>query len=124
MPRKLKWYKLEAGNSSRGSIGMVIQLQAHTRKEAVEKANSQLAAIDTIEGEALEPSVDYCNVYLAGNLTINNIMAGETEDVEEGDELEDEEAPSNGTGIVCAGGELCLDCGFCHPPGQHNAPVK
>jgi hypothetical protein len=87
MSKKLKWYKLEAGNSSRGSVGVVIQVQAHSRKEAVEKANSQLATIDTIEGEDLEAGVDYCNVYLTGNLTINNIMAGETEDVEEGDEL-------------------------------------
>jgi hypothetical protein len=88
---KLKWYKLEAGNSSKGSVGMVIRLQARTRKEAVEKANAQLDAINTIESESLESGVDYCNIYLAGHLTENNIMAGETEDVVAGEELEEKE---------------------------------
>ena len=83
---KLKWYKLEAGNSSKGSVGMVIRLQARTRKEAVEKANAQLD-----ESESLESGVDYCNIYLAGHLTENNIMAGETEDVVAGEELEEKE---------------------------------
>ena len=125
MAKKLKWYKLEAGNSSRGSVGMVIRLQAYSRNEAVEKANAQLDALDTIEGEALIKGVEYCNTYVAGHLTENNIMAYETEDVEPGEEIDQEEKPSNGTGIFVANGdELCIPCGYSHAPGQHHAPVK
>jgi hypothetical protein len=94
MAKKLKWYKLEAGNSSRGSVGMVIRLQAYSRKEAVEMANSQLDVLATIEGEALIKGVEYCNVYVAGHLTENNIMRGETEDVEEGEEIDQDETPA------------------------------
>jgi hypothetical protein len=91
MARKLKWYKLEAGNSAKGSVGMVIRLQAFTRKGAVEKANAQLDALNTIESQAPAKGIDYCNIYLAGHLTENNIMAGETEDVDEGDDLGEDE---------------------------------
>ena len=91
MARKLKWYKLEAGNSSKGSVGMVIRLQAHGRKEVVDKANAQLDALNEVESQKLVKGIDYCSIYLAGHLTENNIMAGETEDVAEGDELKEEE---------------------------------
>jgi hypothetical protein len=89
MANQLKWYKLEAGNSDKGSVGVVIQLQAYSRQEAVDKANHQLAGLDTVECDGMDKGVDYCNVYLAGNLKIHNIISGETCDVEPGSELGD-----------------------------------
>jgi hypothetical protein len=86
--RKLKSYKFDVGNSNKGPIGMVIRVWAYNKKEAVEIANKCLQANDTVKvyerGHVFTPTageVEYCNVYLAPNLTIRLIDPRETEEV-------------------------------------------
>lgn len=92
--KPLKSYKFEIGNSSKGSLGLVIRVNARSRKEALDTANDFLSSLDTVDlmkDSGSEPAdgtegVEYCNVYLAGNLTLRSLQANETEDV---DEVED-----------------------------------
>ena len=123
MADKLKCFKFDVGNSSTGPIGMVLRAYAHTAEEAVVIANAYLQSQDDVEMKNIPRNVQYCNIYF-GTLTINDLELSETEDVEDSEELE-VEIKGNGTGIFVANGdELCLECGYCHPAGQHHAPVK
>jgi hypothetical protein len=73
---RLKNYHFDVGNSTKGSIGMCLRVQAHSKKEAVKIANDHLDAnqngIDVPEGDG-NTEIEYCEVYLKGNLTTRDI---------------------------------------------------
>jgi hypothetical protein len=68
---------------------MCLRVKAHSKEEAVEKANEHL---DGLREQALnvDGDIEYCNVYLSGNLTVDNI-----DEFEEVDEPEEEEEESD-----------------------------
>jgi hypothetical protein len=82
----LKSYKFDVGNSTKGSLGMVIRVWAPNKKRAVEIANAALSETEHLEGYShrMRPieGVEYLTVYLAGNLTVRHIDSQETENVE------------------------------------------
>jgi hypothetical protein len=85
MPRTLKSFMFDVGNSDKGPVGMVIRVYARTRQEAIEKANAFLQ--DNSEGIDVPTydldsgdDVEYCRIYLAPNLKLHHIPSGETED--------------------------------------------
>lgn len=77
-------YHFDLGNSTNGSLGMCLRVKAHSNEEAVEKANAYL---DGHKEQQLntDDDIEYCNVYLSGNLTVDDI-----DDYEEVDESEEE----------------------------------
>ena len=85
--RKLKSFKFDIGNSSQGALGMVMRVWAHTRQEAVEKANKFLGENEWIEVARSnhQTGIEYCTVYFGANLKVRNIAGGEEiEDVDPG----------------------------------------
>jgi hypothetical protein len=78
-------YHFDLGNSNNGSLGMCLRVKAHSNEEAVEKANAYLDGLKEQELDT-DDDIEYCNVYLSGNLTADDI-----DDYEEVDESEEEE---------------------------------
>ncbi len=84
MSSRIKSYKFDVGNSGTGALGMVIRVWAHTKREAVEKANKFLAALRPVEltEASYQTGVEYCTVYVSPNLKLRQIAGGcEIEDV-------------------------------------------
>ena len=80
-----KSYKFEVGNSSSGPLGMVIRVAARSEEEALKIANDQLRFMGEIEIDEDGSSahgVEYCHIYTASNLTLEDLVRDETEDVE------------------------------------------
>jgi len=77
--RKLKSYKFDIGNSSKGALGMVMRVWAYTKREAVEKANQCLGENESIEIAKNMPEIgiEYCTVYFGPNLKIRHIAGGD-----------------------------------------------
>ncbi len=77
--RRLKSYKFDIGNSSKGALGMVIRVWAYTKREAVEKANRFLGDHEWIEvaGNSHKMGIEYCTVYFGPNLKVRHIAGGE-----------------------------------------------
>jgi hypothetical protein len=76
---QLKSFMIECGNSSTGPLGMCMRVTANTRQQAIDLANEFLERRECVEVPELDPAIEYCNVYLAGNLKIGRIVAGDTE---------------------------------------------
>jgi hypothetical protein len=73
MSRPLKSYHFDVGNSNKGSIGMCLRIRAKSKKQAVRIANECLNRYSAVPVADNEDRVEYCEVYLNGNLTTKDI---------------------------------------------------
>jgi len=84
---KLKSFMFDLGNTSTGPVGMVVRVQARTKKEALKIIKDKLwEGLDDSQGIDLEisdPRIEYARIYVdPDNITLADICDGETENVE------------------------------------------